>query len=198
MRKLVSEALSIAAVIALSGPIRVAASQRTDYNAAVGPADAPATILVYTDFASDDCARLQFMLKAVVDTYPQSVRVVIKQDPPSDDTLLWLAHEAVLAAGSQGKLWEMADLVFANQGRHARADLIAMAAQLQLDAKQFESDLDSGQFRTDIANDRAEAAKLKLGGAPAYFINGQRQSWPTTYSDLKSRVATVLVHKSPR
>lgn len=187
---------SFAVGVALAAQIAAAAPQ-TDGTAGpgpngTGPAGAPATIVEYTDFASGSCGRLQFMLKAIADTYPAGVRIVVKLDPRSDDPATWLAEEGALAAGAQGKFWEMTDLLFANEGRRTRNDLVGMAKQLGLDTKQFAADLDSGRFRADVDADRAEAAKRKIGGTPAYFLNDAPQPWPTTFPELKKRVAAAV------
>ncbi len=163
--------------------------------AGTGPADASVSIVEYTDFACGTCARLQFMLKALADTYPKDVQVLVKQDPASENPDTWGAHEAALAAGAQGGFWEMADMLFANPRRRTRDDFIAMAGQLHLDATQFAADLDSGRFRSVVESDRRDAVSRKLGALPVYFVNGERQPWPSTFADLKAKVSAILATK---
>lgn len=177
-------------VVAGAGP--QAADAPTADGPGIGPATAPVTIVAYTDFTSAACSRLHFMLKAIAGKYTDRVRVIVKQDPISDQANMWLAHEAALAAAAQGRFWEMADLIFANQSTLRRDDLIAMAGHLKLDVKQFTSDLDSAKFQTEIEHDRQEVATRKLKGVPVYFLNGARQPWPTTYGDLSARVSAAL------
>jgi protein-disulfide isomerase len=164
------------------------AADAPDGPPAIGPQDAIATFVEYTDFTCEPCGRLDFMLTALASIYPRDVRIMFKHNPPAsrDDALL--AHEAALAAGAQGKFWPMADLIFANPQRRQRADFAGMAAQLHLDAKQFAADLDSGRFRASVERDQQEAAALGVKSAPVCTLNGERLRWPLTLRDLKALV----------
>jgi protein-disulfide isomerase len=153
-----------------------------------GPADAPVTIVEFVDFASEPSARLAFMLKALADTYPTEVRIVFKHDPSASHPEAILAHEAALAAAAQDKFWEMSDIVFSNQSRLQRADLVGMAMQLGLDRKRFETDLDSGLLQDPIDRDRQEAAGLHAKTAPVCVFNGKELAWPLTFDQLKALV----------
>jgi protein-disulfide isomerase len=194
---LVGHAVLTVAIAAAASLVVAAVGRQTPAPPAVegpgiGPATAPVTIVVYTDFTLASCSRLHFMLKAIANTYTDRVRIVVRQDPASNDANMWLANEAALAAAAQGRFWDMADLIFANQSTLRRDDLIAMAGHLALDVKQFTSDLDGAKFQTQIEHDRQEAVTAKLKGVPVYFLNGARQPWPTTYADLRARVDAAL------
>jgi protein-disulfide isomerase len=160
-----------------------------------GSADAPATLVAYLDFASEACGRVEFMMKAIADAYPDGVRLVFKQDPHADDPVGQLPHQAALAAGQQGRFWDMADILFANPAKRTRDDLLAMAAQIGLDETAFATTLDSGRFAAAIDADRQEAAALKIAGTPAWFLNGARLPWPLTFTELRARVDTILAAK---
>jgi protein-disulfide isomerase len=64
-----------------------------------------------------------------------------------------------MAAGAQGKFWEMHDLLFANQPALARVDLMKYASSLNLDMPRFEKDLDSDRIKAQVAADRAAGLK---------------------------------------
>jgi protein-disulfide isomerase len=82
-----------------------------------------------------------------------------------------LAHEAALAAGDQGKFWEMHDLLFQTQSKLTRDDLIAKATQLNLDVPRFTKDLDTHRFKPQVESDRQEGNRLGVDGTPFFFIN---------------------------
>jgi protein-disulfide isomerase len=153
-----------------------------------GPADAAVTIVEFVDFTSESSARLAFMLKALTDLDGTAVRIIFKHDPATSHPRAMLAHEAALAAGAQGKFWEMADLMFSNQSRLQRADLLGMAVQLGLDRKRFETDLDGGLLRDAIERDREEATHLRAKSSPICVLNGQELVWPLTFEELKALV----------
>src|SRR5262249_2265361 len=96
-----------------------------------------------------------------------------------------LAAEAALAAGEQGKFWEMHDALFADQQHLERADLDARAKALRLDLRRFARSLDSHRFAKLVDADLAQAAGLAVSGTPTFFVAGQRvQSWPTDLGPL--------------
>ena len=77
-------------------------------------------------------------------------------------------------ARAQGKFWEYAALLFANQRAQSRTDLLDHAAALGLDWKQFESDLSKHKFEERVRADMADATSLKKSGTPTFSINGHK------------------------
>lgn len=182
--------------------VLLAAGERAHAQApATGPADAPVTIVQFADFSSEPSARLSFMLEALVDAYPNAVRVVFKHVPPASNpnANVPLTHDAALAAGAQGKFWEMADLIFGNQGRATHDDMAGMARQLGLDMRRFLTDLDTeggGQYQSAIEADQQEAVRLGIK-APACTLNGEILRWPVTLQQLKAAVDKRLAGAPP-
>ena len=82
------------------------------------------------------------------------------------------AAEASRCAGEQGKFWEYHDLLFGDQGSLDRNGLIAKAAKLQLDAKQFDSCISSEKFKAQVQQDSQEGMRAGVSGTPGFFING--------------------------
>ena len=103
-----------------------------------------------------------------------------------------LAHEAALAAGDQGKFWEMHDLLFAGQDKLTRDDLIAKAKQLNLDLLRFTRDLDSHRFKPAVEADRQEGNRLGVDGTPFFFINGHAISGAVSLADFKKLIDAAL------
>jgi protein-disulfide isomerase len=157
-----------------------------------GPADATVTIVEFADFTSDPSARLAFMLEAIAKIYPQDVRIVFKHNPDTTRVNALQAHDAALAAAAQGKFWEMSDVLFSNQARLQRDDLVRMAAQVGLDRERFASDLDGRRFADVIVRDRQEAASAGAVSGAACVLNGQRLAWPLTLQKLRDAVDAAI------
>jgi len=85
-----------------------------------------------------------------------------------------IAAEASLAAGDQGKYWEMHDLLLAPGAKLDRDALVQMAAKLALDVKRFAADLDGMRHQGVIERDKALAVSIDLYETPTYFINGRK------------------------
>jgi protein-disulfide isomerase len=83
------------------------------------------------------------------------------------------AHRAAIAAGNQGKFFEMHDLLFADKNKRDEAAYKDMAAQLGLDVNKFMADWNSEATKQKLADDKALCAKLGVSGTPNFFINGR-------------------------
>lgn len=138
-----------------------------------GPDNARVTIVEYTDFQCPFCAKVQPTLTMIMEKYPQDVRKVFKQHPLGFHKDAPLASEASLAAGAQGKFWEMKDLLFNNQKKLKEGDLIQYAQELGLDLEKFKSDLSTRKYKEQVDREIQEAVKLGATGTPAFFINGR-------------------------
>jgi protein-disulfide isomerase len=139
----------------------------------IGPANARVTIVEFTDFQCPFCSRVQPTLKQILEKYPQDVRKVFKQNPLAFHQDAPLAAEASLAAGAQGKFWEMKDVLFNNQKSLKEEDLVRYAQELGLNVEQFKADLTSRKFKEQVERESKEAAALGVTGTPSFFVNGR-------------------------
>ncbi|MBI5596152.1 MAG: thioredoxin domain-containing protein [Elusimicrobia bacterium] len=138
-----------------------------------GPAHAKVTIIEVSEFQCPFCSRVLPTLKKLHETYPKDVRIVFKHNPLPFHQDAPLASEAALAAGEQGKFWEMHDKLFANQQALKRENLEKYATELQLDMNKFKAALDQGKFKRQIQEDQQVAARFGARGTPSFFINGR-------------------------
>jgi len=141
---------------------------------ALGPENAPVTVVEFSDFQCPYSARASLTLKRLLQLYPGRVRWVFKHFPLRIHPDAPLAHEAALAAREQGKFWEMHDLLLSNQGRLMREDLMSYARQLGLDLPAFANDLDSRRLRAHVLRDTIQGRSLRVDTTPTYFINSKR------------------------
>src|SRR5260370_345238 len=139
--------------IVASGP---AQAINLEHAPAIGSATAPVSLVEFSDFECPYCAETAPVVHQLLAAYPTQVRFAFKHYPLPMHKESPLAHEAALAAGDQGKFWEMHDLIFSTQSKLTRDDLIAKAKQLNLDVVRFTRDLDSHRFKAAIDSDRQE------------------------------------------
>lgn len=141
-----------------------------------GAVMAPVTIYEFADFECPGCRRMAPHLKRVTDEYKGKVRVVFKQYPLPMHTHAMGAAKAAVAAGKQGKFWEMHDLLFANQGSLQPEQLEKYAEQLGLDMTRFKADMQSKATEKKIEADRAAGKKAGVEGTPSIFVSGREYS----------------------
>ena len=81
-------------------------------------------------------------------------------------------RDIALAAGEQGKFWEMHDLLFDNQDELDPHDLSGYAAQLGLDVDAFNAELREGRHGPRVAQDvnSAEDAGVADNGVEAAIV----------------------------
>ncbi len=166
--------------------------QSTDTAAYLGPQNAPVTIIQFSDFQCPFCARVLPVAKRILKEYPEQVKWVFKHYPLPFHTEAHSAHEAVLAAGEQGKFWEMHDLIFSNQDKMKKSHIMEYAGQLNLNTGLFTSSLDSGKYKSLIANDIEEGMSLGVRGVPAFFINWTRFDGLVSFETFKSAIDLEL------
>jgi protein-disulfide isomerase len=139
-----------------------------------GPADAPVTLVEFSDFHCPFCKRVQPTLTQLLERYPGKVRLVYRDFPiDSLHPQARRAAEAARCARDQGKFWEYHDVVFAQPPQAAPEDLSRYAGQVGLDLATFESCLSGGVHRASVQRDVDEASRFGLNGTPAFFINGR-------------------------
>lgn len=157
-----------------------------------GKADAAVTIVAFSDFQCPFCNRVNPTLTKLLADYPDQVRIAFKHMPLRIHPDAPAAHAAAEAARRQGKFWEMYDKIFANQRELTPEKFKQYAAELNLDAAQFEKDSNDPAVKAKIDADLKEAEKLGVAGTPAFFINGKYLSGAQPYENFKKFVDEAL------
>jgi len=155
--------------ILLEAP-RVAVS--VDDDPAKGPADAPITIVEFSDFQCPYCSRAEAVVKQILENYKDKVRFVYRDFPLPMHPNATKASEAAQCAKEQGKYWEYHDALYADQSKLAEADLQATAERLGLKTEAFKTCLESGKYEAEVSKDVADGQKAGVGSTPSFFING--------------------------
>lgn len=139
-----------------------------------GSAEAPATVVVFSDFQCPACRRIVPTLERIQATYPQQVRLAFRNLPlETIHPQARQAAEAALCAAEQDKFWEMHDALFAKQNELSIPQLKVRAAELELDSERFEACLDSGRQAPALQADMHRAGALGLSSTPSIFVNGR-------------------------
>ncbi|HET6585644.1 MAG TPA: thioredoxin domain-containing protein [Nannocystaceae bacterium] len=143
-----------------------------DDRPALGPADALVTVVFFSDFQCPFCSRVAPVAHELVEKHPD-VRVVFRNLPLPMHARAREAAKAALAAGRQGKFWEMHDLLFAEQKALADADFAEMAGRLELDTTQFATDMADAELDRLVDEDESLAASFGVQSTPSAFVNGR-------------------------
>lgn len=129
-----------------------------------------------------------------MEEYKGKIRLILRQYPYKYRDYSHIAAEAVLAAGDQGKYWEMHDILLKKSPKLDRESLISYAAELELDMKRFTNDLDTMKHLDIIKGDIALAEALDLYNTPTIFINGRKVIGNRPYEYIKKIIDEELQH----
>lgn len=175
----------------LVAPVSPVFSISTNDQPALGRADAPVTIVTFTDYQCPSCAAMDPSLQRLLKEYGEKVRLVARDFPLSQHADAFKAAEAAEAAREQGRYWEYVQILIHNQSALGVDKLKAYASELSLDRTRFDSALDSGKFAESVQRDIEDGTKLGINGTPTLFVNGRRIS-VKTYEELKASVDAAL------
>ena len=158
---------------AASAPILTLPTPRRDH--IQGPVNAPIKLLEYGDYQCPFCGRAYPIVKAIQQELGASLCFAFRHFPLNTmHPYAEHAAEAAEAAGSQGRFWEMHDLLFENQSALEDEHLARYAATLGLDARRLIAEIVSGAYSRRIQEDFKSGIRGGVNGTPTFFINGVR------------------------
>jgi protein-disulfide isomerase len=160
-----------------------------------GPANAPVTIVEFSDFECPYCSRAEETVSEVMRVYGDKVRLVFRDLPLPNHTNAPKAAEAAHCAGDQDKYWEMHAKLFANQRALDVASLKGYAKDLKLDAAKFDKCLDSGSKAALVEEGRKAGSEAGVNGTPAFFVNGVLISGAQPFDAFKEVIDAELAQK---
>ena len=135
-----------------------------------GSLDAPVTVVEFGDFECPYCAAAAPVLRTLVDTSEDQVRLVFRHFPLFEPHPYALtAALAAEAAGEQGAFWPMHGTLFKHQDRLSDGDLVRYAAGLGLDTGTVVGEA-AQRFGDAVERDYAAAADLGVHGTPTVFL----------------------------
>ncbi|MBP9087993.1 MAG: thioredoxin domain-containing protein [Kofleriaceae bacterium] len=143
---------------------------------AVGPTDAPVTLVEFFDYGCPACQQFFLEVEKLIVSRGSQVVVYYKMFPlekihPDSK----FAAQAAVAAAAQGKFKEMHQLLFTKQA-HSKNDVFNNAKGLGLDMAKFAVDYDAAVAK--ISADQAEGDTAGVTGTPAVFFNGYEYKGP--------------------
>lgn len=167
-----------------------------------GPADAAVTIVEYCDFQAPICQSMAAVMSNVVADHVDEVRFVFRPVPiigQLDKTEL--AVQAVIAAGDQGRFWEMYNVLFQKNDDWADFSVEAFETWLRqeaitagLDGNRFAADLESSETAARMRSMYEAARDIGLQAVPLLIINGEPQpSFAIDYNSIESTISLIAL-----
>jgi protein-disulfide isomerase len=140
---------------------------------ALGPADAPITIVEFSDYQCPFCRRWHDeVYEPLLAAYPGKIRLVYRHLPlTSIHPDAMSAAEAAMCAGEQDAYWPFHEKLFSSESL-GNSTYIQYAQDLGLDMGAFESCLSDHKYQQAVQADSDFAINLGIRSTPTFFING--------------------------
>jgi len=160
-----------------------------------GPKDALVTMILFSEFQCPFCKRVNDTLKQILDTYPNDVRIVWK------DNALPFHNRAKPAAifgrvaykqkGDKG-FWDVHDALFASQPKLEDEDFKAIAEKTGLNWDTVQNAIAQNKYMDKIDQSMELANDFQARGTPHFFINGVRLAGAQPFDKFKSVIDEQL------
>ncbi len=153
------------------GWVRTGMLAHPGHDPRLAPVPTEAVAVVFADFHEPACAKVNALLDQVAEARHLQLQRVFKHAPVKPES--WPAHEAVMAAGAQGKFMGMHNALFARE-RPSGELLDTLARELGLDVDRFARDLKEHRFEAAVRRDLMEVRAIGVTTVPTIFLNGVR------------------------
>lgn len=148
----------------------------------VGAIEPVVTIEEYSDYQCFQCSKMHFMLRRIVEENPDKIRLVHCHFPMDHEFNEIVVPEpfhvgsgklALLAiyAASQGKFWEMNDVLFQLGQSKEPFNTKTLAQQTGFTAGELSASIHNPNIRLSLRNDIRQGMMLGITGTPAFVIN---------------------------
>jgi protein-disulfide isomerase len=156
----------------LTEPVQPVQNISVDDDPSRGAANAPVTIVEFTDFQCPACAAMHPVLEDVLKSYGNKVRLVVRDFPLNQHENARKAAEAANAANAQGKFFEYVSVLFKNQKALDVPSLKKYASEVGLDRVRFDAALERGMYAAEVKKDVSDGELYGVGSTPTIFVNG--------------------------
>lgn len=139
----------------------------------LGPADAPITIVEFSDYQCPFCRRWhQEVYEPLLSAYPGQIRMVYRHLPlTSIHPDAQPAAEAAMCAGEQDAYWPFHNKLFSSDSLSTQT-FLQYAQELSLDVEAFQACLTERKYKEAVEADMDFAVNLGVRSTPTFFING--------------------------
>jgi protein-disulfide isomerase len=161
----------------------------------IGSNDAAVTIIAFEDFQCPYCAAAAPILRAVLQQYPNDVKLVFRDFP------LYTIHAQALSAALAGEcaddqnvFWQWHDLVYERQAQLSTApdSYYDWATELGLDVDRFMACFTSEKHADEIDRDQNSGILSGVTATPTFFVNGYKVEGVISQDQWSNIIETLL------
>lgn len=170
-----------------------------DDDPSLGPADAPITLIEFSDYQCPFCTKWHDEVYArLMEEYKGKIRFVYRDLPLPSHPEAQSAAEAANCAGEQGDYWEFHNALFSEKYGLGVEAYKKYADDLGLDSDALVACLIEGRYADEVQADYAFAGNLGVSSTPTFFINGIALVGAQPYEVFKQVIDLELAGKIPK
>ncbi|MFM9909249.1 MAG: DsbA family protein [Chitinophagaceae bacterium] len=159
----------------------------------VGDKSAPVTLMEFGDYESEACAKVNEVVKKLLEEYEGKIRLNYRHFPQTRIHQRSLkAAEAAVGAAQEGKFWEMHNIIFANRRNLGTTSLKLHSKEAGVNNKKFLDDLVNAIYGWHVQADIREGLDRGVKEVPAFFINEEMFTGKPTFENLSAAIELAL------
>jgi protein-disulfide isomerase len=159
----------------------------------VGKKDAPVTLMEFGEYESEECAKVNEVVKQLLEEYEGRIRFQFRHFPLTMIHQRSLkASESAVAAAQEGKFWEMHNVLFSNRRNLGTTSLKLHSKEAGVKNKKFLDDLVNGMYGWQVQDDIKEGHNRGVKEIPAFFVNDVMVTVKPTFANLSAAIDAAL------
>ena len=159
----------------------------------VGNIDAPVTLMEFGEYESEECAKANEIVKQLLEEYDGKIRFQFRHFPLTMIHQRSLkASESAVAAGQEGKFWEMHNILFSNRRTLGTTSLKLHSKEAGVKNKKFLDELVNGVYGWQVQDDLKEGLNRGIKDIPAFFINDVPFVGKPTFANLSAAIELAI------
>jgi protein-disulfide isomerase len=159
----------------------------------VGKKDAPVTLMEFGEYESEECAKVNEVVKQLLEEYEGKIRFQFRHFPLTMIHQRSLkASESAVAAGQEGKFWEMHNVLYANRRNLGTTSLKLHSKEAGVKNKKFLDELVNGVYGWQVQDDIKEGHNRGVKELPAFFINDVPFTLKPTFANLSAALDSAI------
>ncbi|MBT2399126.1 DsbA family protein [Streptomyces sp. ISL-100] len=155
----------------------------------------PVVLDIWCELQCPDCRSALDDVRALRERYGDRLDVRLRHFPLEKHKHAYAAAQAAEEAVDQGKGWPYVEAVLARTEELAAKGepvLLEVAAELGLDAEEFDTALIDGRHLLIVDADQAEGKAIGVTGTPTYVIDGERLDGGKSQEGLRERIEEIV------
>ena len=159
----------------------------------VGRKDAPVTLVEFGEYESEECAKVNEVVKQLLEEFDGKIRFQFRHFPLTMIHQRSLkASESAVAAAQEGKFWEMHNVLFQNRRNLGTTSLKLHSKEAGVKNKKFLEELVNGVYGWQVQDDIKEGHNRGIKEIPAFFVNDAQVTLKPTYANLSAAIQAAL------